>query len=310
LLIHFYGENKFYNFKNKDDIIGHYIVGVAPHISAGMVGRVIGFSKTQGFLAHPCFHSALRRDCDGDEAGIMLLMDMLLNFSRKYLPNHRGATQDAPLVLTSIIIPKEVDDMVFDMDIAWQYPLDFYYAALEYKMPSEVKVEKLRDYLGTEKELVGYGFTHNTDDINSGVKCSSYKSLPTMEEKVLGQMDLANKIRAVDKMDVARLVIERHFIRDIKGNLRKFSMQQFRCVKCNEKFRRPPLLGACTRCGGNIMFTVSEGSIIKYLEPSLSLAKKYDLSEYLKQTLEITKRRIESVFGKEPDKQEGLGKWF
>ncbi len=310
LLVNFYNEKKFYDLKMKDDLVGHYIVGLAPHISAGMVGRVIGFSKTQVFLAHPCFHSALRRDADGDECGIMLLMDMLLNFSRKYLPNHRGATQDAPLVLTSIIIPKEVDDMVFDMDIAWQYPLDFYYAALEYKMPSEVKVEKLRDYLGTEKELVGYGFTHNTDDINSGVKCSSYKSLPTMEEKVLGQMDLANKIRAVDKMDVARLVIERHFIRDIKGNLRKFSMQQFRCVKCNEKFRRPPLLGACTRCGGNIMFTVSEGSIIKYLEPSLSLAKKYDLSEYLKQTLEITKRRIESVFGKEPDKQEGLGKWF
>ena len=131
-----------------------------------------------------------------------------------------------------------------------------------------------------------------------------------MVEKIKGQLDLAKKIRAVNESDVARLIIEKHFIRDIKGNLRKFSTQQFRCVECNEKFRRPPLIGACTKCSGNIIFTVSEGSIIKYLEPSLSLAQKYDLPQYLKQTLEITKRRIESVFGKEPDKQEGLGKWF
>lgn len=310
LLVYFYNERRFYNLKHKDDIIGHHVVALAPHISAGLLGRVIGFSKTQGFLAHPCFHSALRRDADGDEAGIMLLMDMLLNFSRKYLPDHRGATQDAPLVLTSRIIPKEVDDMVFDLDVVWEYPIELYEAALEYKYPNEVKIEKLRDRLGSGKEYYGYGFTHPVSDINNGVKCSSYKSLPTMEDKVLGQMDLANKIRAVDKTDVARLVIERHFIRDIKGNLRKFSTQQFRCVKCNEKFRRPPIIGKCTHCEGNIIFTVSEGTIIKYLEPSFSLAERYELPEYLKQTLEITRKRIESVFGKEPDKQEGLGKWF
>ncbi|MEK6862255.1 MAG: DNA polymerase II large subunit, partial [Nanoarchaeota archaeon] len=61
LLVNFYNEKKFYDLKMKDDLVGHYIVGLAPHISAGMVGRVIGFSKTQVFLAHPCFHSALRR---------------------------------------------------------------------------------------------------------------------------------------------------------------------------------------------------------------------------------------------------------
>ncbi len=248
--------------------------------------------------------------CDGDESAIMLLMDMLLNFSRKYLPDHRGATQDAPLVLTSRILPKEVDDMVFDMDVAWNYSLELYEAALQYKSPNEVKVERLKDRLGTPGEYEGYGFTHNTDDINGGVRYSAYKALPTMEEKVMGQMDIANKIRAVDCVDVAKQIIERHFIRDIRGNLRKFSTQQFRCVKCNEKYRRPPLIGRCLKCEGNIIFTVAEGSIIKYLEPSLSLAEKYNLSPYLRQSLEITKRRIESIFGKEVEKQEGLGKWF
>ena len=58
------------------------------------------------------------------------------------------------------------------------------------------------------------------------------------------------------------------------------------------------------------MFTISEGTITKYLDPSLELAKKYHLPLYLKQTLDLTKRRIESYFGKEEEKQEGLDKWF
>ena len=106
------------------------------------------------------------------------------------------------------------------------------------------------------------------------------------------------------------MVIEKHFLKDIRGNLRKFSNQEFRCVSCNEKFRRPPLVGRCTKCKGRIIFTVSKGTIIKYLEPSLSIADKYNLPAYLKQTLELTKRRIEGVFGKEKEKQEGLGRWF
>jgi DNA polymerase II large subunit len=115
---------------------------------------------------------------------------------------------------------------------------------------------------------------------------------------------------AVDESDVARLVIEKHFLKDTKGNLRKFSMQQFRCVKCNEKYRRPPLIGKCLKCNGKIIFTISEGSVIKYLEPSISLAEKYNVPVYLKQTLELLQRRIEGMFGKEKEKQEGLGRWF
>ncbi|MBW2979924.1 DNA polymerase II large subunit [Candidatus Woesearchaeota archaeon] len=310
LLVRLYGLKPFYNFKSDQDIVGALAVALAPHTSAGIICRIIGFSQTLGFLAHPLLHATTRRDCDGDEASIMLLMDSLINFSRNFLPDNRGATQDAPLVLTSRSIPSEVDDMVFDLDVAWKYPLEFYEACSQYKMPWEVEIEQLGKRLGTELQYEKMGFTHNTSDINAGIKCSAYKTLPSMEEKLLGQMDLAEKIRAVDTEDVARLVIEKHFLRDIKGNLRKFSTQQFRCVGCNEKFRRPPLVGKCTKCGGKIIFTVSEGFIIKYLEPAISMAEKYNLPDYLKLNLELTKRRVEGIFGKEKEKQEGLGKWF
>ncbi|MGE0793581.1 MAG: DNA polymerase II large subunit, partial [Candidatus Woesearchaeota archaeon] len=124
--------------------------------------------------------------------------------------------------------------------------------------------------------------------------------------KIECQMNLAEKIRAVDDEDVARLIIEKHFIRDTRGNLRKFSLQQFRCGKCNTKYRRPPLIGKCTECGGKIIFTISEGSIIKYLDMSLNLAKKYNVSPYLKESLELIKKRVLHVFGEDKEKQTGL----
>ncbi len=310
LLVSLYAMEPLYRVQEKKDLIGHLVVGLAPHISAGIVGRIIGFSKTQGFLAHPFFHSIVRRDCDGDELCCMLLADVFLNFSRSFLPDHRGATQDTPLVLTSTITPQEVDDMVFDMDTCWEYPLELYELSLTMGMPWDVKVEQLKERLGKPQQFFGLGYTHETSRLDLGVSCSAYKTIPTMEEKVMGQMRIAERIRAVETDDVARLIIERHFIRDIKGNLRKFSAQEFRCINCNEKFRRPPLAGVCLRCKGKIVFTISEGSIIKYLQPCLSLVEHYSLPPYLVQTLELTRQRIEEVFGRDSEKQEGLGKWF
>ncbi len=318
LLVHFYGLEPFYKIKKYDDLIGHLVIGLAPHISAGLIGRIIGFSETQGLLTHPMYHAGMRRDCDGDEACVMLLMDALLNFSRQYLPERRGAkTMDSPLVLTAILNPAEVDDQVHGMDVMWRYPLELYEGALEMKGPKEIKwgpekkkIEQLKDRLGTPLQFEKMGFTHQIDNINKGICCSVYKTAPSMEEKLLGQMEIAQKVRAVNMDDVAKLVIQKHFLKDIKGNLRKFSMQQFRCVKCNEKYRRPPLSGNCSGCGGKLIFTISEGSVKKYLGPSLMLAEKYDFSPYLKQTLQILKTDTEHIFGKEKEKQVGLGSFI
>ena len=88
------------------------------------------------------------------------------------------------------------------------------------------------------------------------------------------------------------------------------SCQEFRCVACNEKFRRPPLPGKCTKCGGKLIFTIAEGSVLKYMALALSLARGYSVSPYLLENLELTERYIHSIFGKEKERQEALGKWF
>ncbi|MEM4755793.1 MAG: hypothetical protein QW594_01535, partial [Candidatus Woesearchaeota archaeon] len=87
LLVSFYGMEPYYNAKTKEDLIGCLVIGLAPHISAGMIGRIIGFTQAQALFAHPLWHAALRRDCDGDEACLLLLMDAFLNFSRQFLPD-------------------------------------------------------------------------------------------------------------------------------------------------------------------------------------------------------------------------------
>ncbi|MBT5396859.1 DNA polymerase II large subunit [Candidatus Woesearchaeota archaeon] len=317
LLVSFYGLKPFYNITKTQDLVGHLVIGLAPHISAGIVGRIVGFSETQSLIAHPMYHAAMRRDCDGDESCVMMLMDALLNFSRQYLPERRGAkTMDAPLVLTSTINPAEVDDQVLEMDTVWKYPLELFEAALEMKKPWDVvdsnnkKIDQLSKHIGTPLQYEGFGFTHDVDNFNMGVLCSAYKTLPSMAEKLVGQMEIAKIVRAVDMDDVAKLVIQKHFLKDIKGNLRKFSMQQFRCGKCNTKYRRPPLNSKCSECGNKLMFTISEGSVVKYLGPSLMLAEKYDFSPYLKQTLDILKDNVDTIFGKEKDKQVGLGSFM
>lgn len=311
LLVRFYGMKPFYNVKKREDLVGKLSVCMAPHNCAGVISRIIGFSDVLGGFASPYMHAAIRRDCDGDEMAIMLLGDVLLNFSKEFLPGHRGGTQDAPLVLNAKIDAGEVDDQILDFEMVYDYPSELYKLAEQRKHSSEVKVPDVRSAMREGKDpFVNVGFTHDTKDIDGGVACSSYKLLETMSDKVRHQMELVEKIRAANTSETARLVIEKHFIKDMRGNLRKFSMQSFRCVGCNEILRRPPLSGVCPKCRGKLIFTTHEGGIKKYLEPALDLAKKYSLSPYITQNLELTKRYIDSVFGKELDKQDQLNKWF
>jgi DNA polymerase II large subunit len=309
----FYKMKPFYNCRKKEDLIGQLGVCMAPHNCAGVVCRFIGFSNTLGLMASPYMHAAIRRDCDGDEAALMLLGDVLLNFSRKFLPGHRGGTQDAPLVLNAKIDAGEVDDQILDYEFVPEksYPLELYQKAEQGLHSSEVKeVTICKDILKEGKDpFVGMGYTHSTTNFNYGVICSAYKLLETMQDKVRHQMELVERLRSVDTSDVARLIIDRHFIRDMKGNLRKFSHQGFRCVECNEIMRRPPLSGVCVKCGGKIIFTIHEGGIKKYLQPALDLAEKYDLSHYMKQNLMLIKAAIDSIFGKELEKQTGINEW-
>lgn len=292
-----YGLPPFYNASKEEDLVGHLIVGLAPHTSAGVVGRIIGFTAASVCYAHPLFHAAKRRDCDGDEDALMLLAEVLLNFSKEYIPAKIGGVMDAPLIIIPIIDPAEVDKEAHNMDIAGSYPLVFYERALQGDDPRTVGniIDLVMHRLGKESQYEGYRYTHETSSITAGNLESVYKRLKTMEEKLVNQVALAEIIRSVDVKEMVKSVLSTHFIRDIMGNLKAFSLQKFRCQKCNKKFRRMPLRGLCA-CGGKLVLTVHRGGIEKYLGLAETLARKYDLEDYFQDRIAIIKEQIRSLF--------------
>jgi DNA polymerase II large subunit len=238
----------------------------------------------------------------------MLLLDGLINFSRSFLPETRGGSMDAPLVLTTRIDPAEIDKESLNVDVCRTYPLELYTSALRYTHPKDIEqlIDRVERRLGTPRQLEGFLYTHETSDISAGPLESTYTQLETMLEKLDAELKLAEMIRAVDVDDVAERVLNTHFIRDLMGNLNAFSKQKFRCTKCNHSYRRMPLAGKCTRCSGNIIPTVHEGSVKKYLDMSRNLCKKYGVSEYTRQRVEVLDMAINSTFGTPKVQQLGL----
>ncbi|MDD6777345.1 MAG: DNA polymerase II large subunit [Methanobrevibacter sp.] len=307
----YYHMDTFYNVKEKSDLIGHLVAGLAPHTSAGVLGRIVGFTKALGCYAHPYFHSAKRRNCDSDEDAVMLLLDALINFSKSYLPNTRGGSMDAPLVLSSRIDPEEIDDESHNLDIFDRFPVEFYEETYTPHKPAEVLeyIDNVEMHLGTPQQYEGLMFSHHTSSIHAGPTVCLYKRLPSMREKVEAQIALAENIRAVDQRGVVEKVLSSHFLPDIMGNSRAFSKQKVRCPKCGAKYRRIPLTGKCS-CGGNLILSVSKGSVTKYLEISQELVNRYPVSHYLRQRLEIQEYGINSLFESDKSKQSSLDIFF
>ncbi len=309
LLEKVYGLPPYYRVKGVEDLVGHVILGLAPHTSVGILGRIIGFTGMNLCYAHPLWHSAKRRDCDGDEDALMLALDTLLNFSKFYLPAQIGGIMDAPLFIIPVVNVREVQRQAHEVDVAYSYPLTFYEKTQERVSPYDVKdlIDIVEKRLDTEAQFEGYGYTIPVSDINIGNKDSMYKKLGRMVEKLNSQLALAEKIEAVDAREVALKVLTTHFLRDISGNLRAFSSQTFRCKKCNKKFRRMPLMGKCPECNGALTLTVYRGGIEKYLDVADQLIKKYGLPSYYSQRLLIVREEINSLFEGRKPKQFTLG---
>ena len=215
---------------------------------------------------------------------------------------------DVPLIFSTRINPTEIDKQAHNMDVMARYPIEFYEATQRYANPVEVAkmMETVERRLGTEVQYEGLRFSFDTSDIAAGPHASRYKTLETMEEKTSAQLGLAKKIRAVDAQDVAERLIEHHFIPDLKGNIRTFASQDFRCVACNSIHRRVPLNGVCTRCGGKLILTVTRGGVEKYLQIAMRVADDYHVSEYTKQRLGLAQDDIKSMFESDARRQLSL----
>ncbi|PSP74077.1 DNA polymerase II large subunit [Halobacteriales archaeon QS_3_64_16] len=63
LLVNHYDAEPFYELDDREELVGELVFGMAPHTSAAVVGRVVGFTNAAVGYAHPYFHAAKRRNC-------------------------------------------------------------------------------------------------------------------------------------------------------------------------------------------------------------------------------------------------------
>lgn len=297
LLVRVYGINPYYKIRKVNDLLGKLVVGLSPHTSVGVIGRIIGFTNASVLYAHPLWHAAKRRDCDGDEDSIMLLLDVLINFSKHYLPSTSGGWMDAPLFINIIIQPEEVDTQVHNMDIANIYPKEFYELTSNNVTSKEIKEKRLipivEDVLNTSNKFYGYKSMGYPNRLELKINTSTYSTLNSMKKKLDHQMKVMNMIfEEEDIRKIVRSILKKHILPDIIGNLRSFTSQSFRCKKCGKIYRRPPLSGKCTRCGGELLQTVHPRNIIKYLDIGKKLLKYIKDDSYLVSRFELLEKEI------------------
>lgn len=299
----FYEKSTLYNVKETDDLLGHLVVGLAPHTSVGVVARIIGYTKTHVCFGTPNWHSAKRRDADGDADSIMLLADAFLNFSRQFLSSKIGGLMDAPLLIQPLVLPHESQPQAHNLEVTKALPLEFYGAAASRKKASEARsVEIIKSRLESGDEFEGYHFTHPTATLTTSKPRSAYSTLGSMLDKFDFQIKNAEMIEAVDTVETVSNLITTHLVPDIMGNLRTYARQSFRCTKCGRKYRRPPLPGRCD-CKHNLIQTITRASVEKYLKLARRLVEKYDVSEYQRGRILLLSDEIDLLFGKNAGNQ-------
>ncbi|MEN2974017.1 MAG: DNA polymerase II large subunit [Candidatus Caldarchaeales archaeon] len=300
-LVKLAGMNPYYNFNSPEDVIGELVVVLSPHTYAASVSRVIGIVDALVCFAHPVLHAAKRRDCDGDEDSIMLLLDPLINFSKLYLPDRIGGRMDTPLLITSIVYPEEVDEQAHNLDVADRYPLEFYRRAEDREHISKVSgiILTVKNFLGEAGSYTSTRFTHPQTSLTTPVKESAYKKHSSMLDKIVGQLDIANKLAGIDVTLVVEKIMQTHILPDIVGNARAFFTQEFRCKRCGLKYRRLPITTKCSRCGGELMQTVFRGAVEKYVELARKLLSRYVKTPYLKEYGYMSIENIERMLSRQ-----------
>jgi len=306
LLEEVYGLEPYYNVKRIEDLVGKLVVGLSPHTSVGVIGRIIGFTDAQVLYAHPFWHATKRRDCDGDQDSIMLLMDVLLNFSRHYLPKTIGGEMDTPLLLSPVVIPAEVDSQAHKIELVDRYPREFYDLTLEGKTSNEAaKLFKwVYNILNTNLQYSEIPFQFNGCKLSLKNNITTYSRLKTMYDKILHQIKICELISPDFTSKIAKSIIEHHLLPDLIGNLKAYINRGYRCKKCGAIYRRPPLFGKCERCGGGLIPTVKEKNVIKYLLTIKQLLNKYCAGEsYLNQRFYLLERELKEIISVKKDQR-------
>jgi DNA polymerase II large subunit len=121
LLVQYYGLDPFYEFEERGDLVGELVFGMAPHTSAAVVGRVVGFTSAAVGYAHPYFHAAKRRNCFHPETklwyedeGGTVRHERIGTFVERYLDEERAEQDDFGAMVSELDVAVRVPSLTSD----------------------------------------------------------------------------------------------------------------------------------------------------------------------------------------------------
>ena len=231
---------------------------------------------------------------------------------------------DAPLILTTTIIPTEIDKEALNVDIMNQYPISFYEGTMKRPIAKEATKSLGVETVETRLEngldaFEGFGYTHETTDACQSPKNNPYNTLDSMKEKTLMQFELGTVIRAVDNEIQAGKLINRHLIRDMRGNLRAYGQQKTRCTKCGASYRRVPISGKCINvikkdaenpltgevedqiCNHKLILTVTQGAVAKYDGLIDQIIERYGCDDYTDNLYRLVSSWVADTFSSDEE---------
>ncbi len=292
-LVSLYGLSPYYRINSLNDIIGSLIVGLSPFSMVAVMGRIIGYTDTNVAYAHPLWHLLKTRNCNGDIDSITLLLDVLLNFSKEFIPALRGGTMDVPSIINLSNDWKETS-VYADYDKVTMN-LSFYQTLDKNPLKEELLSYKM-SYLTPSLPKF-----HTIDNISRYNFENQFRESKIVS-KIETELRVLSRIRGIKEGEFVDNILENDFLPKITTSLTRFFLQPVRCNTCNTTFRRVPL-SKCPVCHRQtIGLTLSEGWVLRYLQIINQLKDRYnsDISDYCQSWVELIELNKRLLFDKGP----------
>ena len=209
-----------------------------------------------------------RRDIDGDMDSLYLTSDMILNCSKKYVPElKRGALMSVPLTMSTEYPVNQVGKEILSRQLVSDY-----YGGLindntrEHTLPELKKIPSFADFLDKKIGVSDMKFNTFSFSLDLGTYENYYKDSESTLEKLDRTIELQNKLKNVKLTDGFIGLIEGHLLPDIQGNYNAYFRQDYKCNFCARKYQFIPLTLKCRACKiGVLKHTVYPGMVVKYV---------------------------------------------
>ncbi|MEM3833121.1 MAG: hypothetical protein QW128_05960 [Thermoprotei archaeon] len=226
----------FYYASDLYELIGHLIIGFAPNSRVGVIGRIIGFSESDVLYAHPSWHASKGRLCNGQEDYIALALDLILNYSSKYL-----GYEHYPFIINMHIDEiKLVDEPLTIYDTSW--------------------IGEKASSVNINEEAIYNNLMFYPEFLINPVQQYSRDLLNNLEL----YLNIISKLEYIDT-EKSLIIISAQLIPIFKKKLLRYLTSGFVCTKCGMIYKRPPLNGLCIKCNSPLKTVEDSKELTKYI---------------------------------------------